>query len=206
MKPNYTALSFVYDLIDVIYFNRKNRSPRTALIDIIPDTPVRILDVCAGTCSNSILIAENKPQAKITALDLSADMLKIAEKKFCKKNIRNIEISVTDACNSGFPNNSFDIILISLVLHEINEDLRKSILSEVKRLLTSNGRVIIIEWKQPVRLFQRIMFTPIKLLEPRGFKKFLQQDLTSYFKQKGFSINENRNCDYTQVIVLSITK
>ena len=50
----YKTLSAVYDLLDVVYFNRKESSPRTALVNAIPGTPVKILDVCAGTCSNSI--------------------------------------------------------------------------------------------------------------------------------------------------------
>lgn len=85
MKPNYKILSAVYDLLDILYFNHNDKSPRTAILNAIPDTPIHVLDVCAGTCSNSILIAENRPQSKITVLDLSTEMLRIAEKKFLKK-------------------------------------------------------------------------------------------------------------------------
>jgi ubiquinone/menaquinone biosynthesis C-methylase UbiE len=41
-------------------------------------------------------------------------MLKIAEKKFQKQDIQNIEIFVADACNTVLPDNSFDIIILSL--------------------------------------------------------------------------------------------
>jgi demethylmenaquinone methyltransferase/2-methoxy-6-polyprenyl-1,4-benzoquinol methylase len=200
--PNYKSISFFYDLIDVFYFNHKSRSPRTALLSAIQDKPVRVLDVCAGTCSNSIMIAENKPQTKITALDLSVDMLKIAENKFCKRGLDNIEVFVGNACDSGLPDESFDVILVSLVLHEIDEDMRNGILLEAKRLLCSNGQIIIIEWEQPANIFQRSMFALIKLLEPKGFKEFLSRDLTGYFTEMGFAVVETMSCDYTKLIKL----
>jgi len=202
MKPNYKFLSFFYDLLDVFYFNRKKYSPRTALIEMLPDKPIRVLDVCAGTCSNSILIARNKPQASITALDLSAEMLKIAEKKFQKLDIKNIETAITDAQNTGLPDNSFDIILLSLILHEISEDLRRGILNEAKRLLNENGKIVIIEWEQPKSLFQKLVFFPIKLLEPKGFKEFLKMDLAAYFQELGFDVLGKQSSDYTRIITL----
>ena len=200
MKAQYKILSLFYDLIDVLYFNRKKYSPRTALINLIPDKPVSILDICAGTGSNSLIIAKSKPEAKITALDLSDDMLKIAAKKFRKANINNIVTVIADAGNTNFSDNSFDIILISLVLHEINEELRKSILREARRLLNNSGRVIVIEWEQPKKLFQRFMFSPIKSMEPKGFKEFLLTDLSLYLKESGFIVIEKRSCDYTQIL------
>lgn len=202
MKVQYKALSFFYDLIDTLYFSREQYSPRTALLSFIPDTPVRVLDVCAGTGSNSLLIAKSKPGAKITAIDLSADMLKIAEKKFHNENITNVDTLVADARNTGFGDNSFDIVLLSLVLHEIGEELRQTIINEVKRILRHDGRIIIIEWEQPVKRFQRFMFSPIKSMEPNGFKDFLRTDLTNYFRTFGLNVIERQSCDYTQVLAL----
>ncbi|MCL2053092.1 MAG: methyltransferase domain-containing protein [Oscillospiraceae bacterium] len=202
MKPNYKLLSHTYDLLDTLYFNRFETSPRTAMLNAVPREKISVLDICAGTCSNSILIAENRPQAMITALDLSADMLKIAEKKFRLKGIKNIETIVSDACNTGYPNGYFDVILLSLILHEISENSRAAMLKEAKRLLTPNGRLIVIEWEQPKSPSQKILFTPIKQLEPRGFKEFLQRDLAAYFENLGFAVIEKRHCDYTKVYQL----
>ena len=199
---NYNNRSTIYDLLDVIYFNRKDSSPRTALVDAIPVKRVTVLDICAGTCSNSILIAENKPNTMVTALDLSADMLKIAKKKIHQRGIKNIELVIADASNSGLPAHSFDIIIVSLVLHEINENLQSTILQEVKRLLSPNGKVIIIEWAQPEKILQCLKFTLIKLTEPRGFKSFLRKDLTTCFENAGFGILEKRECDYTAMYCL----
>ena len=198
----YKTLSFFYDLIDILYFNRKSGSPRTALINLIPDEPIRVLDVCAGTGTNSLLIARNKQQAKITALDLSADMLKIADNKFKKAGAGNIETVKADAAKTGLDDNSFDVILLSLTLHELNNAERKAILSEAKRLLSDDGKIIVIEWEQPKTLFKQIMFSLVKLMEPKGFKEFLYSNLSAYFEKYGLITLEKRSCDYSQVLVL----
>ena len=109
----YKTSSNIYDLLDVLYFNRKQHSPRTALISLIPDTPVRVLDVCAGTGSNSLSIARHKTGARITALDRSADMLRIAGNKILKANIGNIETIIADACSTGFDDETFDVVMLS---------------------------------------------------------------------------------------------
>jgi demethylmenaquinone methyltransferase/2-methoxy-6-polyprenyl-1,4-benzoquinol methylase len=193
MGPNYKIQWLFYDLLEVVYFNRKKHSPRTALINLIPDKPVSVLDLCAGTCSNSVLIAKNKPKSEVTALDLSAEMLKIAEKKFRKQGIDNVKISIGDARRTHFDDNSFDVILLSLVLHEMSEDLQKEILYEAKRVLRDNGRIIVIEWEQPTKLMQRIVFSTIKPFEPKVFKAFLKMDLSVYFKKLGFNVDEKMN-------------
>jgi demethylmenaquinone methyltransferase/2-methoxy-6-polyprenyl-1,4-benzoquinol methylase len=203
LKPDYYKfISTSYDTLDVMYFRRKSSSPRNALVEQIPSGRTAILDVCAGTCANSILIAKNRPEAKITALDLSPEMLKIAKKKFQKQGIKNIKTVIGDASHTGLPDKSFDVILLSLVLHEISEELRKAILGEIRRLLNDNGRLIVIEWEQPVSLFQRIIFTPIKQFEPKGFKQFLKRDLAAYFYNEGFCVTEKIKCDYTRVFIL----
>jgi demethylmenaquinone methyltransferase/2-methoxy-6-polyprenyl-1,4-benzoquinol methylase len=203
MKPNYKFVSAVYDLLDVMYFNRNDKSPRTAMLNAVPDTPIRVLDICAGTCSNSILIARKRKNAKIIALDLSVDMLKIARNKIRQKGLRNIKTFVADACNTGLPDSSFDVILLSLVLHEIGEDMRVAMLNEARRLLNDNGRIIVIEWAQPTNIIQMILFAPIKSLEPKGFKEFLRRDLSVYFKKMGLDVTDTVACDYTKVIRLA---
>jgi len=197
---HYEYTSSVYDIMDVLFFRNKEQSPRTTLLYSIPNEPIRVLDLCAGTCTNSILIAENKPLVKITALDLSAKMLKVASDKIRKKGSKNIEMVVGDATKTGYPDKSFDVVILSLVLHEMNEFTRRLILNEAKRVLTDDGRLFIIEWEQPKKIFRRVMFRLIKLGEPRGFEQFLEMDLAGYLQGLGFNVTETIYCDYTIVL------
>ncbi|MDR2708145.1 MAG: methyltransferase domain-containing protein [Nitrososphaerota archaeon] len=203
MKVKYSFNSFFYDLMGVFYFNREKYSPRAALLDFIPDSPIRVLDICAGTGTNSLVIAKSRKQVKVTALDLSGDMLKIADKKCQKAKIDNVELLAADACNICLPDNLFDVVLISLVLHEVESDVKKAILYEAKRVSKRNGCIIVVEWEQPKKFLQKIMFSTIKVMEPKGFTQFLHADLTAFFNKHCLITVKKQSCDYTQVLMLS---
>lgn len=108
-----------------------------------------------------------------------------------------------NAAKMEFDDNKFDSILISLVLHEISSDLAYEILSEAKRVLKPNGKLLVIEWEEPKEWYREILFWIIRKMEPKGFENFLKIDMSVYFEKAGFSIDEIRHCDYTKVIVLS---
>ncbi len=203
MEIRYRSATFIYDLLDVIYFRNKQRSPRTVLSGFISNPAARVLDVCAGTGSNSLLIAQRYPNAQITALDSSENMLKIADSKFHKAGVGNAETVVADACDTGYDDNTFDVVILSLVLHELDSDLQRAMLTESKRVLRDDGRILILEWEQPQKLFQRLKFSLLKLVEPAEFKCFLQKDLSEYFRSFGLIVLEKQSCDYSPVLVLS---
>lgn len=199
MKPVYTIISKFYDLLDVIYFRDKGINPRNAILKFIPDEPVMILDVCCGTISNTITIARVKPKAKIVGIDRSDEMLKIAKKKIKKEHLKNITVENTDAANTRYPDESFDYLIIGLVLHEMETDLAGKILAEAHRLLKSNGKLIVLEWEKADSFWKRLIFFPIKVLEPAPFKRFFAMDKLSYFRENYFEVKEQRHCDYSVV-------
>jgi len=206
MAVRYKLIFYIYDFLDIIYFNREQYSPRTALLSMLPNKQLRIADICAGTGSNSILIAKHRPDANITAIDLSKGMMNAANKKFKKAGVTNINALIADAADTGVPNCSYDVALLSFVLHEINEDLRKRILFEVRRLLKDDGCLYVVEWEQPKRIAQRIKFSFNKLMEPKSFKEYMRLDLHNYFREQGFTIAKKKSCDYSQVLELTKTQ
>ena len=107
-----------------------------------------------------------------------------------------------DATHLKFKSNCFDKILISLVLHELDEALAVKIITEANRVLKDGGEIIITEWEPSKQLSKRILFAPIHYLEPKTYRKFIKMDLYSYFERYGLSIQEDIHCDYTRVIVL----
>jgi len=75
--------------------------------------------------------------AKITATDLSAELLNQAKAK-----IPNATFLVDDAMNMSFKENSFDVVFGSSVLHHL--DMTVS-LKEIYRVLKTNGRMVFAE-------------------------------------------------------------
>lgn len=203
MSIQYHIISKFYDLIDVFYFNRKKTSPRQVMLDFISEENIKILDICIGTGTNSIIISEKRPNAEIVGIDLSEEMLTVAKQKIDKKGIRNIQTFVMDATNIKFDANSFDVILISLVLHEIDNKIRNKIIKEARRVLKSNGKIIIVEWDKPKKLIQKLIFLSIKMFEPKGFKQFLQLNLKDYFEKFSLNVISERKCDYSRIIEIT---
>lgn len=204
MKPQYQLLSKVYDVLDYTYFKSQVNNPRQALLDFIPEhEAVNVLELCVGTATNSILIAKNRPNAKVYGIDRSKEMLNIALEKCIKEGIDNIELRKRDATKTGIKGEQFDYIILSLVLHESSSELAASILSEAKRLLKKNGRILILEWEVPKTMLRKAAFYPIMKLEPKGFDKFVHMDFKQYFAKHHLQLVKTVHCNYSRVFELA---
>jgi Methylase involved in ubiquinone/menaquinone biosynthesis len=193
-------------LLDIIYFNRKETSPRYGILDFISDEKLKVLEVCIGTAENSIIIAEKRPNTEIVGVDLSKEMLELAKDKIEKMGIRNIKTFVMDATNMNFDDNYFDVVLISLVLHEVEDNIRYKIMKEAKRVLKSKGKIIIVEWDKPKKIIQKLPFLIIKLSEPRWFKEFLKLDIKEYVKIFSLKVLSEKKYDYTRIFEITKEK
>ncbi len=197
----YQLIASVYDLLDIIYFKNYDNSPRKAVIEAIYEND-KILDFCTGTATNAMGISKAISKVEIVGVDLSENMLKVASKKIEKSDVKNIKLYKMDATKLRFKTESFDKILLSLVLHEMNEEIRSKILSEAKRVLKKDGRIIVTEWERSKKRSQRLLFMPIHLFEPKPYRTFVKENLYSYFEKHGLQIEEYIHCDYTKVLVL----
>ena len=200
-KLFYKAMSGFYDLIDIVYFRDYENSPRKAVFESIGNTE-KVLDLCTGTATNALKIAELKPLSEVIGIDLSKDMLKIAQGKAERSKVPNIKLYHMDATNMRFHDKFFDKILLSLVLHEVEEDLAEKILAEAKRVLKDDGEIIVTEWEKSRKFSRRALFLPIDILEPKPFKLFIEKDLYRYFERYGLKVVSEVHCDYSRVLKL----
>ena len=107
-----------------------------------------------------------------------------------------------DATKLKFKDKCFDKILLSLVLHEIDDDLAENIIIEAKRVLKDYGEIIITEWERSKKWFNKILFLPIEVLEPKPYKSFISKDLKIYFEKYGLTVKSEKHCDYSKVLIL----
>lgn len=198
----YQGTSKIYDLLDIIYFKNNEHNPRRALLDFINKQDVKILDICTGTAANAIIIGMNNKNARITGIDKSPDMLRIANAKVKLNELTNIDLLRMDATRTAFDDSSFDVIIISLVLHEVSSELARKIITEAKRVLKPEGKLLILEWEEPQNIYKRLKFYLIRKMEPVGFERFLKMDMENYFKEFGLKITGLIHCDYSKVLCL----
>jgi ubiquinone/menaquinone biosynthesis C-methylase UbiE len=103
---------------------------RKKVVQQIKPTHKSVLDVATGTGSLAIDLSDTAE--KVVGIDLSAKMLEVAEKKNNKNNLTFLQM---DASKMVFDDEEFDIVTISLGLHDMPLEIRTLVLEEVKRVL-----------------------------------------------------------------------
>jgi ubiquinone/menaquinone biosynthesis C-methylase UbiE len=120
---------------------------RQGLIDRIRVKPRRILDLGCGTGSTTLMLKQAFPEAEVIGLDLSPYMLVRAEDK-AKTAGLEIQWYHGNAEQTGFADESFDLVTASLLFHETPPSVSQSILRESFRLLKVGGEVAILDGNQ----------------------------------------------------------
>ena len=92
---------------------------------------------------------------KIVGVDLSEGQIAQAVKK---NQYSNLDFLVMDAANLKFASDSFNIVLISAALHEMDKTLRTKVLKEVYRVLKNKGYFIIFDHHEPSEPKLRIFY------------------------------------------------
>ncbi len=110
--------------------------------------PETLLDVATGTADMSILAARMKAAQKITGIDISPGMLKIALQKIQKLGYQDkITLQEGDAATINFAQNSFDAVIVAFGVRNF-EDLESG-LQEIKRVLKPGGHLLVLEFSRP---------------------------------------------------------
>lgn len=138
IAPKYDFFNRLFSLrIDLLW--RKN------LVNWMQsDDPKQILDVATGTGELAIALWK-KFGVKITAVDLSQEMLNLADKKI-KQLGADITIQKANAENLPFESNKFDAVSVGFGVRNF-ENLEKG-LSELRRVVKENGNVYILEFSK----------------------------------------------------------
>ncbi len=106
------------------------------VLDYIPDSPKKILDVGCASGWFITQISKEFPRAKYFGVDIYEQGI-IHAKKLYKK----IEFKVADAHKIPFKDMTFDLVLCTEVLEHV--DNPEKVLLEIKRVLRPNGKAII---------------------------------------------------------------
>ena len=131
-------------------------------------------------------------------------MLRVAKQKKEAANLSNLKLRYMDARNIQYLPDTFDKVILSLVLHEVDEETAEEIIFSIKNVLKLNGELLVTEWEQSEEWWRKLLFLPIHLLEPKGFHEFLKKDLKVYFEQYGFDVIEVVHCNYSKVYKLRL--
>jgi tRNA (cmo5U34)-methyltransferase len=109
----------------------------TVLLDYIPTTAQRILDLGTGDGRLMALLKIDRPSATGVALDFSPVMLEKAKARF--QDDKSIEI-ISHNLDDRLPDlGKFDAIVSSFAIHHVTHDRKRSLYAEIFDLLTPGG-------------------------------------------------------------------
>ncbi len=200
----YNVLSKVYDLLDLIFLLGGKGNPRSGLPEALRNASC-ILDVCVGTAASSIQVAARYKQSQIVGIDISDAMLSVAQKKIARKQLVNIELKNMSADALQFADSSFDGVMVSFALHEIEEDLREAIFKEVSRVLKSGGKFCVIDFARQSNHSNQVFMKLWTLIEPSCFSAFLDMDWRSRLNAFGLQFESEKEYSFSKLYVLCKT-
>ena len=107
-----------------------------------------VLDCGTGTARIPILMVGQNPNMRVTAIDLSSNMLKIGEANVIEAGLSsNIKLAKIDAKALPFPDNHFDMLISNSLIHHLPDPL--PFLKEVYRVIKPNAGVLIRDLIRP---------------------------------------------------------
>ena len=139
----------LYDAFVDIFFVGRRRATFQALIAAAEVRPgQRALDVGCGTGYFARLLAQAVgPEGLVVGIDPSPEMITYASRKAGRA--RNCQFQVGTAESLDFPADHFDVVVSSLMLHHLPEDLRVPALREMRRVLRPGGTLLVAEAQVP---------------------------------------------------------
>jgi len=143
IQKMFAGISHRYDLLNhLLSLGRDRYWRRFAAAEL--SSGGMILDVCSGTGDVAIQASKRN---QVIASDFCQDMLRLCKLKIQERNIGNVHCIQNDAENLSFKDNSFNGAIVAFGIRNV-ADIKKA-LSEMSRVVTKGGKVVILEFSQP---------------------------------------------------------
>jgi demethylmenaquinone methyltransferase/2-methoxy-6-polyprenyl-1,4-benzoquinol methylase len=137
---------FLNHLLSVNVDKRWRRLVAKRLSDVLENADAKVLDVACGTGDLSLELQKGA-KAKIIGTDFCRPMLKIAFDKNAKNNLL-IPYVEADGMNLSFSDETFDAVTIAFGLRNFSN--WKDGLIELRRILKTGGKLVILEFSTPI--------------------------------------------------------
>jgi phosphatidylethanolamine/phosphatidyl-N-methylethanolamine N-methyltransferase len=164
----YKRYAPLYDFV----FGAVLQPGRNKLFDLVHQiSPQSILEVGVGT---GITLPNYPQNAKLVGVDISPEMLQRAKKRANSCSNKDIYLHVMNAENLGFPDSSFDCVVLPYVLSVTPNPF--ALISELRRVCKTNGSIIIINHFSGSKRWRMLEHLVGKLSRKVGFHSEFDYD------------------------------
>jgi demethylmenaquinone methyltransferase / 2-methoxy-6-polyprenyl-1,4-benzoquinol methylase len=118
----------------------------------------RVLDACGGTADLALLaVRAVQPTGRVILYDFNRAMLTIGKAKVCKAGLAHtISLVQGDAEKIALRNHSFDAAMVGFGIRNLTS--MEQGLKELHRVLKPGGRLVILEFSQPINPWFRALY------------------------------------------------
>lgn len=125
---------------------RQRTLPPEEILNMLPmQKEVSVLDLGAGSGYLTIPAAK-QTEGTVFALDMDGRMLQVIDKKAKAQNIFNIQLIEGNIEGIPLPDNSVNIAIASLILHEVSS--LSVVFAEINRVLKTGGHLLCLEYEK----------------------------------------------------------
>lgn len=116
----------------------------------------RVLDLGCGTGTLAVMVKQKHPSAEVAGLDADPDMLKVARYKSSQAKAP-VKFDVGFTNNLPYPDQTFDRVLSSIMIHHLKTPDKKKTAQEVFRVLKPGGQLHIVDFGKPVTWYGKML-------------------------------------------------
>jgi ubiquinone/menaquinone biosynthesis C-methylase UbiE len=173
-----------YDLMvwffDTFIFHGKLQALRTKTADLAQlQRGETVLDVGCGTGTQALKAYERVGETgRVSGIDPGQRQIARARSKAARRRFP-IDFQVGVIEQLAFPDQSFDVVLSTLMMHHLPDDLKRQGLSEIARVLKPGGRLLVVDLERSEGHHSR----PVRL----GAGEMGVRDLPALMREAGFS-------------------
>ena len=125
---------------------RKSTLSPEEILNMLPiQKGINILDAGAGSGYLTIPAAK-KTDGIVFALDMDEKMLEVIDTKTKAEKLKNVQLVQGNINNIPLPDGSVDIVLASLILHEVG--VMPAVLTQISRVLKTGGYFLCLEYEK----------------------------------------------------------
>lgn len=135
-----------YDTVVRLMSLGKDQAMRQAIVELAQLKPGEsVLDVGCGTGALALAAkALTGPTGQVYGTDASPEMISLAQKKAAQAGAE-VTFQMDLVEKMTFPDNQFDVVLSTLMMHHLPDDLKRAGLAEIYRVLKPGGRILIVD-------------------------------------------------------------
>ncbi|HEX6710890.1 MAG TPA: class I SAM-dependent methyltransferase [Rubrobacter sp.] len=117
-----------------------------AVLESVPfegEEEIRVLDLGSGTGLLSAMVAERFPRSRVTLVDLSVEMLRVARRRFAGEPGR-FEFRTMDYARKPLPRTvgGYDLVVSALSVHHLTHGDKRELFEKVRDSLADDGHFV----------------------------------------------------------------